>query len=144
MELIVNTDGASRGNPGPASYGFVIKVKAGPILHQQGQPIGRATNNIAEYTAVLKALQYIKDHYAAKGPHQIEIITDSQLIASQLAGLFKLKSTHLKQLFDQIKSLEFEVGLVSYRNVPRAQNFIADRLANLALDQIEKTPKSFD
>lgn len=135
MDLIVNTDGASRGNPGPASYGFIIQKKGGEILHQEGAKIGSSTNNTAEYIAVLKSLEYIKNHYLQKGPHQIEIVTDSQLISSQLKGIYKLKSPHLKILFDQIKTLEFEVGTVSYRHVPRNQNFIADRLANKALDQ---------
>lgn len=135
MNLIINTDGASRGNPGPASYGFVIKdASSGVILHQEGQVIGHATNNVAEYKAVLSSLEYVNQHYSKKAPHQIQVITDSQLIASQLAGLYKIKQPHLRQLFEKIKSIEFDLGSVSYKNVPRLQNFIADRLANLALD----------
>lgn len=138
MDLVVNTDGASRGNPGPASYGFVIKKRGGEILHQEGKIIGINTNNIAEYSAVLGALEYIRDHYANKAPHQIEVVTDSLLIASQLAGKFKIKNLNLKKIFDLIKSMEFDLGIVSYRNVPRAQNFLADRLANIALDNAAK------
>lgn len=135
MNLIVNTDGACRGNPGPASYGFVIKTKEGVILHQEGNEIGEATNNIAEYTAVLASLEYIKKNYSNKRPHQINLLTDSQLIAKQLSGLYKLKNQRLKELFYEIKILEFEVGAVNYINVPREKNFLADRLANKALDQ---------
>ncbi len=134
MDLIINTDGASRGNPGPASYGFVIKVRDGVILHQEGQRIGINTNNVAEYTGVLEALKYVKAQYSKKGPHQIEVVADSLLIVSQLNGRYKLKSPHLKIIFDQIKVLEMEVGEVAYRHVLRAHNFIADRLANQALD----------
>jgi ribonuclease HI len=135
MNLIINTDGASRGNPGPASYGFVIKQSDGPILHQEGKTIGRATNNIAEYTAVLSSLEYVKKHIKDNKPHKIEVITDSQLIARQLDGSFKIKNENLKEIYFKIKSLELEIGYVFYRNVPREQNFIADRLANKALDE---------
>ena len=135
MNLIINTDGASRGNPGAASYGFVIKDgKSGTILHQEGKVIGHATNNIAEYTAVLKGFEYIKNHYSHKAPHKIKLVADSKLIVEQLSGRYKLKNPKLKILFDQIKIIEFDLGEISYQHVPRAQNFIADRLANNALD----------
>jgi ribonuclease HI len=135
MNLIVNTDGASRGNPGPASYGYIIKSTDGVIRHQEGKTIGVTTNNVAEYTAVLESLKYIKHNFTHKAPHVIEVITDSQLIASQLSGRFKIKSLHLKEYLTQIKQLEQGLGEISYRNVPRAQNFIADKLANMALDK---------
>lgn len=135
MDLVINTDGASRGNPGPASYGYVIKIRDGVILHQEGKKIGETTNNIAEYTAVLEALKYVNEYYQKKAPHEIEIVADSLLVVSQLLGKYKLKSPHLKILFDQIKILETEIGVVTYRHVLRHQNFIADRLANQALDR---------
>ncbi len=136
MNFTINTDGASRGNPGPASYGYLIKNSdSGLILHQEGKTIGVTTNNVAEYTAVLESLRYIKKNFSDKHPHSIQVITDSQLIAQQLAGKFKIKSLHLKELFDLVKSLESELGKISYRNVPRAENYLADRLANQALDQ---------
>lgn len=137
MKLKVFTDGASRGNPGPASVGFVIKDSStGVILHEKGEVIGRNTNNVAEYTAVLKAFEYIKKYLRrGKKDLQIEVITDSQLIAKQLSGLFKIKNPNLGRLFGQVKSLEMELGIVSYKNVPRAQNTLADRLANQALDR---------
>lgn len=136
MNLIINTDGASRGNPGAASFGYLIKdASSGAILHEEGKTIGITTNNIAEYTAVLKSLEYIKNKYSHKAPHKIEVVSDSQLIAQQLSGKWKIKNPGLKKIFDQIKMMEFDLGQVSYRNVPRAQNFIADRLANKALDE---------
>src|SRR5205085_842881 len=95
MDLIINTDGASRGNPGPASYGFVIKKRGGEILHQEGKTIGYATNNIAEYTAVYSALGYVSKHYNHTAPHSIEVITDFLLLASQLAVRFIIKNIEL-------------------------------------------------
>ncbi len=139
MDLVVNTDGASRGNPGWASYGYIIKDKnSGAILHEEGKAIGRATNNIAEYMAVFSALEYINKRWSKRSPHKIEIVTDSLLIASQLAGKFKIKNPELKKIYDKIKFMEFDLGAVFYRNVPREQNFIADRLANMALDNQAK------
>lgn len=136
MNFLINTDGASRGNPGPAAYGFLIKnPQNSQIIYQEGQIIGHRTNNIAEYTAVLKSLEYINDNFKDQSPHQIEVVTDSQLIASQLAGLYKIKNQNLRVIFDLIKALEFELGSISYKNVPREQNKEADRLANQALDQ---------
>lgn len=137
MKLKVFTDGASRGNPGQASVGFVVKDSlTGVILHEKGEVIGKATNNVAEYAAVLKSLEYIKKYFKKdKKDLEIEVITDSQLIAKQLSGLFKIKNPNLAKLFEQVKSLEMELGFVSYENVPRSQNTLADKLANQALDR---------
>lgn len=134
MHLIINTDGASRGNPGPAAYGFIIKVSGGAILHQEGRTLGVVTNNVAEYSAVLAALTYVNDHFGDSAPHRIEIVCDSQLVANQLSGNYKMKSEGLRPIYLQVKAVEQEIGVVTYKNVPRAENFIADRLANLALD----------
>ena len=134
MNLIVNTDGASKGNPGKSSYGYIIKTNTGVILHQEGKAIGHATNNIAEYTAVFKAFEYIKNHFSHKTPHFIELIADSELIVRQLSGRYKIKNPRLKILFEKIKILEMGLGQITYKSVPRAENFIADRLANKALD----------
>lgn len=138
MHLIINTDGASRGNPGKASYGFVIKKKDGDILHKQGEAIGVATNNVAEYQAVLSAFEYVDWRWGKDVPHSIEVITDSQLIASQLSGKYRIKNPNLRVLFDKIKSLEFDLGRVEYRNVPRSENSLADSLANKALDDLNR------
>lgn len=135
MDLVINTDGASKGNPGPSSYGFVIKSKGGPILHEEGEQIGVTTNNVAEYTAVVKALEYIIRKYFRKAPHKIEVVSDSRLVVEQLSGRFKIKSPNLKPLLEKIKILEFEVGRVFYRSVPREENFLADRLANRAFER---------
>ncbi len=135
MILKINTDGASRGNPGPASFGFVIYAVDGVILHQEGGYIGTNTNNVAEYTGVLRAFEYIHKYFSEKSPHKIEVVADSLLIVRQLSGSYKIKNLGLKVLFDAIKILEFDLGEVFYRHVPRERNFIADRLANKALDE---------
>ena len=134
MSLVINTDGASRGNPGPASIGFIIKTDSGVILHQEGKAIGEATNNVAEYTAVFKALEYVKKYLSKKPINGISFFLDSMLVVEQLSGRYKIKNNHLKSIFDQVKSLELELGKITYTHVPREQNFIADRLANKALD----------
>lgn len=135
MDLVINTDGASKGNPGPASYGFVIKSRGGAILHEEGEQIGVTTNNVAEYTAVIKAFEYIIQKFFRKAPHKIEVIADSKLVVEQLSGRFKIKSPNLKPLFEKIKILEFELGNVIYRSVPREENFLADRIANRAFEK---------
>lgn len=135
MDLVINTDGASKGNPGPSSYGFIIKSRGGAILHEEGEQIGVTTNNVAEYTAVIKALEYIAGKFSLKAPHKIEIIADSRLVVEQLSGRFKIKSPHLIPMIKKIKHLESETGDVFYRSVPRAENFVADRLANRAFEK---------
>lgn len=136
MNLVINTDGASRGNPGNAAYAFVLKVKEGELLHQESDYIGSATNNVAEYTGVVKALAYVIDHYSHKAPHTILVRADSQLVVQQLLGKFKIKNADLKIYFDRIKELERKLGEVTYMYIPREENFIADRLANQALDKV--------
>ena len=134
MKLIVYTDGASRGNPGPASYGFTISDDKGQFLHQQGRYIGRTTNNVAEYTGVLEALKFINRKYKTKKPHEVSLYADSKLVAEQLSGRYKIKNAKLKLIFDQIKILEFDLGTVFYTHVYRHRNIKADKLANEVLD----------
>lgn len=133
MKLIIYTDGASRGNPGPASYGFTISDDQGKILYKKGRYIGITTNNVAEYTAVLEALKYVKGEYG-RSNLLVEFYADSKLVAEQLSGRFKIKSAHLKPIIEKIKILSLELGGVVYNHVPRVKNTAADKLANLALD----------
>ncbi len=133
MKLIIYTDGASRGNPGHASYGFTISDDKGKLLHSEGRYIGISTNNVAEYMAVLEALKYVKKVFS-KESMQIELYADSRLVVEQLSGRFKVKSPHLKPLIEQIQILKLELGGVIHNHVPREKNIEADRLANLALD----------
>ncbi len=132
MKLIVFSDGASRGNPGPASYGYLIKNSDGVILHQEGKVIGRATNNVAEYSGVLAALEYIQKNLSKTTP-EILFQMDSLLVVQQLRGVYKIKNPGLFILYQQIRVLEANLKII-YKHVPRAENFLADRLANIALD----------
>lgn len=133
MKLIIYTDGASRGNPGPASYGFTVSDENGKLLYSSGKHIGIATNNVAEYEGVLAALKSVKEKYG-HNHLQIEFFMDSKLVVEQLTGRFKIKSSNLKPIAEKIKILEIELGGAVYTHVPRAKNAAADRLANLALD----------
>lgn len=133
MELIIYTDGASRGNPGPASYGFTISDENEELLYQEGEYIGTATNNVAEYTAVLEALRYVQKKYGSENL-EIELYADSKLVVEQLSGRFKIKSRHLKPIVNKIKILSLELGGAIHSHIPRSKNTEADRLANLALD----------
>lgn len=132
MKLIIYTDGASRGNPGPASYGFTVSDKNKKLVYEEGKYIGTATNNIAEYSAVVSAFEWISKNI--KGDIEIRLYADSKLVAEQLSGKWKIKNPGLKPLFYQIKALETNFKSATYTHVPREQNTIADRLANQALD----------
>ena len=132
MKLIIFTDGASRGNPGHAGYGFTVS-SGGKLLHSGGKYIGIATNNVAEYTGVYEALKLVREEYGDRAP-EIELYADSKLVAEQLSGRYKIKSAHLKPIIEKIKILGLELGGVVYNHVPRSKNTAADRLANLALD----------
>jgi len=133
MILTIFTDGASRGNPGEASYGFVIIDADGNKVFEEGKYIGKATNNIAEYTAVLKAFEYIKRKLFNK-VLDLNFFMDSRLVAEQLSGRFKIKSENLKPLIITIKDFEEQFKSVKYTHVPREKNIQADFMANLALD----------
>lgn len=135
MKLIIYTDGASRGNPGQASFGFTISDEKGKLIYEEGKYIGITTNNVAEYTGVLEALKYIQKNYKQKDL-QLELFADSRLVVEQLAGRFKMKSEHLKPIFSQIKILTMELGGMIHTHIPREKNTEADRLANLALDKL--------
>lgn len=136
MKLVVFTDGASRGNPGPASFGLTVSDTSGKILLEVGEYIGKTTNNVAEYTAVLKALQKIKEKFSLVGDIEISFFADSKLVVEQLSGRFKIKSLHLKQIYDEIRLIAQEFKIVTFTHVPRAKNAEADRLANKALDSL--------
>lgn len=132
MRLIIYTDGASRGNPGPASFGFTISDSSGKLIFEEGRYIGQTTNNVAEYTAVLEAFKWIRENL--KEPAQVQVFADSKLVAEQLSGRYKVKAVHLKPIIAQIRILAMELGGVTFTHVPREKNTVADRLANEALD----------
>lgn len=130
----VFTDGGARGNPGPAAYGFVVFIN-GKIQKEAGAYIGIATNNIAEYTAVVKALEYLSSSYKKE---DLNFYLDSNLVVSQLSGLFKIKNAKLMDLVFKVRGLETAFGRVRYSHIPRGKNKEADRLVNLALDNQAK------
>lgn len=135
-KFLLNTDGASRGNPGPAAVGFVICDENEMVLVKAGATLGVATNNEAEYLAVKMALERLISEFAADLPALVEVRADSLLIVKQLSGEYKIKNSRLKVLLDQVKILEMEVGRVVYTAVPREQNSLADEQANIALDKL--------
>ncbi len=136
--LEVFTDGGARGNPGPAAVGMLIyKVNgAKSLLYENGEYIGETTNNVAEYTAVIKALRWIsKNAVATSDISLINFYLDSQLVVSQLMGKFKVKQLHLQNLFFSIKQMEEKIKVkINYVYIPREKNFKADSLVNKALD----------
>jgi ribonuclease HI len=132
MILTIFTDGASRGNPGPASYGFVITGEDGKVIYEEGKYIGTTTNNVAEYSAVLTALQHVTENIPSVSA--VNFFADSRLVVEQLNGRFKIKNENLKRLILEIKNLEQKFARVTYTHVYREKNKIADKLANLALD----------
>jgi len=132
VKLVIFTDGASRGNPGPASYGFTISDDKGKLVYEHGKYIGETTNNVAEYTAVLKAFEWIEKNVKEKV--EIKLYADSKLVAEQLSGRYKVKAVHLKPIIADIRLMAMEFGDVLFTHIPREQNTRADRLANEALD----------
>lgn len=131
--LIIYADGGSRGNPGEAAYGFVIYDELRQKLYEEGKRIGINTNNVAEYSAIIAALRWVKEN--AKNTKTVAFFMDSQLAVEQLSGRYKVKSENLRNLFFSVKSLEHETGIkISYTHVMRELNKDADRMVNKALD----------
>lgn len=125
----IHIDGAARGNPGPAAYAFVLKHGAAPPVEENGC-LGSVTNNVAEYTALIRALR----RAAELGARRLLVHSDSELLVKQMNGEYRVKNESLKELFDEAKQLSRQFQVVTLRHVPRAQNSDADRLCNEALD----------
>jgi len=136
MKIIIHTDGGSRGNPGPGAIGVIFTDEKGRVIKEYAQKIGRATNNEAEYEAVIYALQKAKLLLGKKKAKiiEIEILTDSELIAKQLNGQYKILDRKIEQLFLRTWNLKIDFGKVVFKHIPRSENREADRLVNLALD----------
>jgi len=136
MNYVVYTDGGSRGNPGPAAIGVVIQNEAGETLKKYSQFIEDATNNEAEYQAIIFALKKIKALFGKEKTKQmeIEIRMDSKLIVSQLNHQYKILEKNLQPLFLQIWNLMLDFGSIKFVAIAREQNQEADRLVNQALD----------
>lgn len=136
-DFTVYTDGGSRGNPGPAAYGFVIYNNSNELVFEEGRVIGINTNNVAEYSGIAAALRYLSEQSSivTRESTIIRVLLDSQLAAMQLSGLWKIKNENLRNLFYTIKILEKKLGgKISYSHIRREYNKEADRLVNHALD----------
>ncbi len=135
-KIIVLTDGASRGNPGPASVGVVIAGARAVVRKEYSKTIGETTNNEAEYQAVIFALKKIKALIGKTKVKTAEILikSDSELMVSQLSGKYKIKHPNIQKLFIQVWNLKIDYKKVDFQLIPREQNVLADKLANQALD----------
>jgi len=131
MKVIVHVDGGARGNPGPAAAACVIASPEGEVLGEHAQLLGTTTNNVAEYRALLLGLERARE----LGASEIEVVGDSELIARQVRGLYKVKHEAMKPLHREAMAALGKFERWSIRTVPRAQNKRADALVNAALDQ---------
>jgi ribonuclease HI len=126
----LSTDGGARGNPGPAAYGYVLETDDGTILAAHGETIGVATNNVAEYRALIAGLEKAIE----VGVDELEVVSDSELLVKQMKGEYRVKNENLRPLAVQASRLARQVGRVRWTSVRREHNELADRLVNEALD----------
>jgi ribonuclease HI len=124
------TDGGARGNPGPAAYGFVLETEDGTVLAAEGEAIGVATNNVAEYSGLVAGLRKALELHVP----DVEVVSDSELLVKQMRGEYRVKNEALRALFVEASTLARRLQSVEYRHVKRAHNELADRLVNEALD----------
>ena len=134
MKARLFTDGGSRGNPGPAASAYVLEAEDGTVLDARGEPIGVATNNVAEYRALVAGLAKA----AELEVDELGVVSDSELLVKQMRGEYRIKNTALIDLSFEAKRHERKIGAVSYTAVRREHNELADRLVNDALDQEAK------
>jgi ribonuclease HI len=130
MKARLYTDGGARGNPGPAAAAFVLEAEDGTVLDARGTAIGVATNNVAEYRALVDGLRRAVEI----GVDELEVVSDSELMVRQMRGEYRVKNEALRALFLEATALAQEVGNVGYTAVRREANELADRLVNEALD----------
>jgi ribonuclease HI len=128
--VVARCDGAARGNPGPAAIGIVLQEPSGKTLARIGECVGHATNNVAEYSAVIRAVE----EAVALGATELRLLLDSELLVQQLRGAYKVRAPHLRPLHQRALGLLQQLEQWSVRHVPRHENAAADRLANQALD----------
>ena len=130
MKARLSTDGGARGNPGPAAYGYVLEAEDGTVLAAHGERFGVATNNVAEYRALIAGLE--KAVELAVG--ELEVVSDSELLVKQMTGEYRVKNEALRDLSLEASRLARRLGKVTYKAVRREHNELADRLVNEALD----------
>lgn len=133
MKRVLHVDGAARGNPGPAAIGVVVTDAHWKVVEEVSEYIGEATNNVAEYRALLRGLSAV----LAQGASEVEIRTDSDLLVRQVQGTFKVRSPALRPLHDQVDALLARFSRWTIQHVPREANAHADALANRALDAMQ-------
>lgn len=130
MRLVVHVDGGARGNPGPAAIAAVLSTGDGEVVHEAAETIGPATNNVAEYRALLLGLERAR----ALGATEIDVVGDSELVARQISGAYKVKHPALRPLYLDAMAALRNFARWSIRTVPRERNARADELVNAALD----------
>ena len=133
MKARLFTDGGARGNPGPAAAAYVLESDDRTVLAAHGEAIGVATNNIAEYRALVAGLEHARD----LGVDELEVVSDSELVVKQMRGEYKVKNEALRELSLQAARLAREIGDVQYTAVRREHNELADRLVNETLDAVQ-------
>jgi ribonuclease HI len=129
--IVAYCDGGSRGNPGPAGFGVYIQDSAGCVLAELGQYLGARTNNYAEYSALLAALEFA----IAKGHRSLRVVSDSELMVKQIKGQYRVNSPELRPLYDEAKRRILKLDHFQIQHVLREKNRHADRLANVAMDR---------
>jgi ribonuclease HI len=134
VKLVVNVDGGARGNPGPAAVAAVAATVDGDVVGERNAFIGEATNNVAEYRALLLGLELARE----LGASEVELINDSELVARQIGGEYKVKHAGLKPLFAEAMRTLREFDAWAVRSVRREQNERADELVNRALDEVRE------
>ena len=133
MKATLFTDGGARGNPGPAAYGYVLEADDGTLLAAHGERIGVATNNVAEYRALIAGLEKALE----LGLDEVAVVSDSELLVKQMTGEYRVKNAALRKLHGEAERVARRIGEVSYTAVRREHNELADRLVNEALDAPE-------
>jgi len=128
-KVVICSDGASRGNPGPAAIGATIKDEQGRLITSISQPVGRTTNNQAEYRAVIAALEQA----ISLGAKQVEMRSDSEWLVKQINGRYRVKAASIKPLYQRVKQLQGQLEAFTLTHIPRSENAEADSLANRAL-----------
>jgi len=130
VRVLIYTDGAARGNPGPAGAGAILRDADGAVLAEIAEPLGHATNNVAEWTAVLLALEEAR----RLGATQVDLRMDSQLVARQISGIYRVKHPDLTPIHAAVMDLLRTLDGYTVGHVPRELNREADRLSNVAID----------
>jgi Ribonuclease HI len=138
--LVAHVDGAARGNPGPAGIGVVLTDDEGVVVKEVAEPLGRTTNNVAEYSALIRALEEAR----ALGCSRISIFTDSELMARQINGQYRVKTEHLFPLYQRVTILLTYFDRATVTHVRRELNKRADQLSNIGADRVGKPESTKD